>query len=322
MPFFIAFILAGSIEPAVAFLQDKGRMPRGIAVFIVLVVLALLTSYLLITIVARMVAELVELGRLLPAYRLTLIEMSQQLLLRLQELHQSLPGPISENIQQGLNTFLKTSEDFARNIINRFLGAITFSANIGFMIIITFLATYFLSKDKDILTNTITRHAPPRWQGWMNMAKDRIMVDLIGFIRAQFFLLMLSTIAAAIGLVLLKIRYWMTLALVIGILDLIPAVGPGLILFPWSGVSFLFGHHSRGLGILALYGAIFLLRQSLQPKLFGDAAGIHPLAMLAALYAGVVFFGLKGAFIGPILAIIAKAIWYTKSHIPLDQEEA
>ena len=71
------------------------------AVFIVLVVLALLTSYLLITIITRMVAELVELGRLLPAYRLTLIEMSQQLLVKLQELHQSLPGPISENIPAG-----------------------------------------------------------------------------------------------------------------------------------------------------------------------------------------------------------------------------
>ena len=148
------------------------------------------------------------------------------------------------------------------------------------------------------------------------------MVDLIGFIRAQVFLLMLSTIVAAIGLVLLKVRYWMTLALVIGIVDLVPAIGPGLIIFPWSAVSFLFGHHSKGLGVLVLYGVIFLMRQSLQPKLFGDAVGIHPLAMLAALYTGVVFFGLKGAFIGPILAIIAKAIWYTKSHIPLDQGEA
>ncbi|NLM95163.1 MAG: sporulation integral membrane protein YtvI [Firmicutes bacterium] len=322
LPFFIAFILAGSIEPAVAFLQDKARMPRGMAVFVVLVVLALLTSYSLITIITRMVAELVELGRLLPAYRLTMIEMSQQLLVKLQELHQSLPGPISENIQQGLHNFLKTSEDFARNIINRFLGAITFSANIGFMVIITFLATYFLSKDKDILTDTITSLAPPRWQSWMTMAKDRILVDLIGFIRAQVFLLMLSTIVAAVGLVLLKVRYWMTLALVIGIVDLVPAIGPGLIIFPWSAFSFLFGHHSKGLGVLVLYGVIFLMRQSLQPKLFGDAVGIHPLAMLAALYTGVVFFGLKGAFIGPILAIIAKAIWYTKSHIPLDQGEA
>jgi sporulation integral membrane protein YtvI len=320
LPFFVAFILAGSIEPVVTFLQDKLKMPRGMAVFIVLVVLALLTTYFLVTIVARMVAELVELGRHLPAYRLTLIEMSQQFLAKLQEFHRSLPGPISENIQQGLHNFLKTSEEFARNIINRFLSAITFSANIVFMIIITFLATYFLSKDKDILTNTITSLAPPRWQSQITVAKDRIMVDLIGFIRAQVFLLLLNTIVAAIGLIILKINYWMTLALVIGILDLIPALGPGLIMFPWSAASFLLGYHSKGLGILTLYGVIFLVRQSLQPKLFGDAVGIHPLVMLAALYAGVVFFGLKGAFIGPILAIIAKAVWYARFHGPSGRE--
>ena len=77
----------------------------------------------------------------------------------------------------------------------------------------------------------------------------------------------------------------MTLALVIGILDLIPAVaGSQVDLVPWSGGQFSFQTIIPGdLASWPCTALSSLLRQSLQPKLFGDM-GIHPLAMLAALY--------------------------------------
>ncbi|MGI6037296.1 MAG: sporulation integral membrane protein YtvI [Limnochordia bacterium] len=321
VPFFAAFVLAGLIEPPITFLQDRTRIPRSIAVFIVLTGLGLLTGYLFVFVFGRIVGELIELGRLLPAYRVMIVELSQDILERLQELHRSLPAPVSQNIQESINNFFRTSEELAKDIINRSLNAISFSANMLFVGLITILATYFFSRDKDVLTKTITQIAPPSWQKRLNEMKDRIAVDLIGFIRAQFFLLLLSTLVAAIGLSLMGTNYRMLLAIIIGVLDMIPAIGPGIIMFPWSIVSFLTGNNPRAIQLLILYAVIFVARQTLQPKIFSDSVGIHPLAILVALYAGIVFFGFKGVFLGPILAIIIKAVWYAGLIGPHREED-
>jgi len=36
--------------------------------------------------------------------------------------------------------------------------------------------------------------------------------------------------------------------------------------------------------------------------------GVHPLVMLAAIYGGIVFFGVWGIIVGPFIAILIKAV--------------
>ena len=117
-----------------------------------------------------------------------------------------------------------------------------------------------------------------------------------------------ATMTAA-GLMLLGTRYWLILAILIGILDNIPVVGPGIIFFPWVGIAILTSDMPKAIALSLLYLAIFSFRQLLEPKIMGDSVGIHPLAMLLALYGGIVAFGVIGIFVGPITAIVLKAVF-------------
>ena len=110
------------------------------------------------------------------------------------------------------------------------------------------------------------------------------------------------------GLFIIGTRYWVLLALVIGLLDSIPIIGPGIVFTPWIAVSAITGDLNRAVYLTVLYFLIFAVHQLAEPKIMGDSVGVHPLVMLLAIYGGIVFFGVWGIIAGPFLAIMVKAI--------------
>jgi predicted PurR-regulated permease PerM len=120
-------------------------------------------------------------------------------------------------------------------------------------------------------------------------------------------MLLISTVIAGIGLFLIDVRYWILLAIIIGILDQIPIVGPGIIFTPWVAMAVIAGDIDRAVYLTILYFIIFAFRNFAEPKIMGDSVGLHPLIMILAIYGGVVFFGVMGILIGPVLAILVRA---------------
>ncbi len=133
--------------------------------------------------------------------------------------------------------------------------------------------------------------------------------DLLGFIKGRILMLIIATLISGIGLFLIGTRYWLLIAIAIGILDNIPPVvgGPGIIFTPWVAVNVITGDLDRAVYLTILYLVIFSVRQLSEPKIMGDSVGIHPLIMLIAIYGGIVFFGFLGIFLGPIIAILIRA---------------
>lgn len=52
----------------------------------------------------------------------------------------------------------------------------------------------------------------------------------------------------------------------------------------------------------------YLVREYLEPKLMGKGVGVHPFMMLAAVYVGLVLFGVIGVITGPIAFLLIKEI--------------
>ena len=51
------------------------------------------------------------------------------------------------------------------------------------------------------------------------------------------------------------------------------------------------------------------MRQIAEPKIVGGSIGLHPLATLVSMYAGLKLLGFTGLLIGPVTAIIAKSLF-------------
>ena len=135
--------------------------------------------------------------------------------------------------------------------------------------------------------------------------KRRAKKVALNYMRAYGKLFALTFLEVFVGLLLLKIPYALIMAVCIASVDILPVLGAGAILLPWSLAMFLCGDHRMSLALVVLYGVITIVRQIAEPRILGARLGIHPLMSLFCVTLGVGLFGWIGVFVGPIFASIA-----------------
>ncbi len=307
LPFFIAVSFAVILEPVISFLERRLRFPRSIAVLATLVAVGGLAWYGIVLIIGQLVGQLIDLASLLPVYRETISDMTEDLLTHLQALNESLPPIVSVNIQTSVQDFLVTLENSTKDLINRVLGMFSGLPSFLLVSIITLVATYFFSRDKDLIIDTFMQFVPPKSRDQALEFRHKLSVDLFGYIKGRFLIFIIITVLAAVSLFLIGTRYWVLLAILIGLVDQVPVIGPGIVFTPWVAMSVIAGDINRAVYLTILYFVIFATRNFAEPKVLGDSVGLHPLIMLLAIYGGVVFFGVMGLFLGPVLAIVIRA---------------
>lgn len=320
LPFFLALILANILDPIVLWLQRRVRLPRGVATIFTLGALLLTVGYGSLWILNNLYKEVVELAAALPSHQKTITRLAVELTERMQDIFDEVPRDVTTFAQEYIDGFTRNALEFVGAMANAFIGSIAALPVVFVTAVITVLATYFFTKDKEVVDVNLLRAVPLRVRPTLAELRDKILLDLVGFFKAQFVLFVINTALAALWLFLGGARYWMLLSLTLGILDVIPVLGPGLVLVPWAAISLWFGNTTLALSLLALFFAMFGVRQLLQAKILGDSVGIHPLLMLFALWAGIVIFGVWGFLIGPVIVIFGKAIWNTGA-IPYFRDE-
>lgn len=129
---------------------------------------------------------------------------------------------------------------------------------------------------------------------------------LWGWLKAQCALCAICFGILLLGFWLLGIRNALLWAAVIALVDAVPLLGTGTVLIPWALVRLLQGDHPMAAGLLAIYGAAFLSRSALEPRLLGRQLGLDPLLTLVSLYAGYRFWGFGGMLLSPIICVVVK----------------
>lgn len=308
LPFLLGLVLANFIEPIVTLFETRARMPRAIAAAVALAVLVIVVGYLGTWVATEMANELIELSRLLPTHQRTAMDIFNSVMAWGQNIFQELPDEVQTYLQDSVQNLARSATEWAGTIINRVLGTIAAVPTATLIIVIGIVATYFFAKDRDIVHPALLRILPLRMRQTVADARDKILVDLAGFFKAQLILFIISAVQAAIGLAFVETKYWIVLSLTMAFLDMIPIVGPGFILVPWAAYALYVGAVKQAVILLALFVIMFAVRQVLQPKLLGDSVGVHPLMMLLALWAGLVTVGVWGFIVGPVIVIVAKAV--------------
>ena len=98
------------------------------------------------------------------------------------------------------------------------------------------------------------------------------------------------------------------IAVIVSVLDVLPALGAAVVLVPWGIVSLAAGNVRVGAGLLILAGVVTLLRQIAEPKIVGKSLGLHPLVALLSMYVAFRLFGAIGLVLGPCTAIVVRSV--------------
>ncbi len=151
---------------------------------------------------------------------------------------------------------------------------------------------------------------PQRWERALRV-KNRGLAVLGRLLRAYFLLFCLTAVQLAAGFVLLGVSDAVWLALLVALVDSLPVLGVGTVLLPWAGIAALTGQSGLALGLLVLYLVIWVVRQLCEPRLVGAQLGLHPLASLLCIYAGLRLYGILGAMALPAALTV---LWQTKKE--------
>lgn len=182
---------------------------------------------------------------------------------------------------------------------------------------------FFVLKDRIRLSDALERSLPIAWRGDA-FAVLAISNRVFGnWIRGQIILGFVVGIASYLGLMALSIvidpvfaRYAVLLAIIAGLLELVPFIGPIIAAIPPILIGLTVGPEGFIAAFLLYLGIQQLENNLLVPKIQGDAVELHPSAVMFALVIGASLGGILGAIVSlPIAAASRDVFRYLFSRV-------
>jgi sporulation integral membrane protein YtvI len=257
--------------------------------------------------ITRIVFEFMKLYVRLPKYYEGIYNFSTKVAQQATDLYLQLPPEVLNITQDVLGTIVDKITVFLSHTTNVLKDTLTALPSTLIFIIITLIATFFLTKDKYVIRDFIFRQLPETWGSKLTSLKSDLFGALVGFFKAQSIILSITFIESFIGLTFLGVDYAFTLAVIIAIFDILPVLGTGGIYVPWAITNFVLGNYSLGIALLILYGVITVVRYMIEPKIVGQQLGIHPVVTLMSMFAGLKLIGAAGLILGPTTVVTLKA---------------
>lgn len=307
LPFIIAVLFALMIEPLVRTLSR--RLPRGFAVLLSMAVFFAGAGLLATLLIAYLIAELGDISARLPGYVNESQQILTQLVQKVRESYGALPPEAVTYLEDAIDAVARSARSSLGVFINSLLGFLGSLPNAALVLVVSLLATYFFSRDRAALGKYWIKAVPaPLGEQMVFMGKEAFTAFL-AYLKAQSILVTITTLLSIIGLYILKVKYALTIGLVIGFFDLIPVLGPSTIFIPWVILAFFTGAKALAWKLLILYGVVFGTRQLFEARIVAYSLGVHPLAVLFGMYAGLKLLGVTGLVLGPIMVILIQAAY-------------
>ncbi len=210
---------------------------------------------------------------------------------------------IVQKFHSQIYSFISSTLNVTKFLMNKLVSIVVGLPMIIAIGFITFLSTYFFSKD---MTNIESKILSPFTSAGRVKAKRiiRESKSMLGsYIKSYIYLMSLTFCETFIGFTILGINYALTLSLLTAVLDLLPVLGVGSVCLPMAVYFYFQGKSFVSIGLLIMYVVVFIVRQIAEPKLVSTNVGIHPLMVIASIFIGLKSFGILGVlyFISTIL---------------------
>ncbi|MCL4363781.1 AI-2E family transporter [Patescibacteria group bacterium] len=289
---FIAFIIAGALQPLVSFLETR-RFPRLVASLIVYLGFVFVIGYLFALVVPPLALEITHLLKNLPhIIAKTFPNLTNEFDLSF----------VQQNLPNLANRLLDIIRGFFSNII-----FITTTLFFGFYLLLEKnpvgrLLRVFLDKNKVRKIEATVEKAQRRTSGWF--WGELILMTIVG-------------IMTYVGLLLIGMKYAVALAVLAGMLEIVPSLGPIVSTVPAALIGF---SHSPILGLsnIALYFVVQQLENHLVvPIVMKKVTGLHPIVTLVVLLVAGQIAGILGVLLAVPATIFVTTILKESQKIPI-----
>lgn len=299
--FFLAFILATAVDPLVSWLERK-KIPR-LATVIGIFIVAALGLYGLVRLIVPPISNQVN----------HIVDNRHVITERLVSYLNDAPEAVRNAIYDFSNELPQkiTKYSSSNSVVTGAFGV--FSGILGF---VTFVViSLYLLFEHGSMENLLREYWPSRSREKAIKIFKEIVEKISLWARGQLILSGSIGLLTFIGLTILRIDYALTLAVIAGISELLPIVGPFVGAVPAILVAFMISP------ILALWTAVLYLgiqqfeNHILVPQVMKRAVGLSPVVIIFSLLAGARLLGLIGVIIAvPVASAVAVLIKHSKKE--------
>lgn len=312
LPFLSAYLLSFLLDPAIVFFTRRFRLPRGAASVFILLLLFSSIGTLCYLLFRRAWYELYHITLTLPALGESFSQRLNNIFSFLSEkcLSLGLPLFLPEDINNFLYSLLsRLSASFPQIASTLF----TCLKNVGTALpqyllsfVVFFISSYFFCKDHHKIKKALLHCLPAFGRTYFYHLKTHLFSTLSSYCKAQLLLMTITFMELLIGLCIARVDFVVLSAVCIALIDVLPFLGTGFILLPWSIYAWAGGDTRTCVILLLLYLCIVLVRQLLEPQIIGQSIGLYPLATLICLYIGFHVGGIWGMMLSPMFLLLLQ----------------
>lgn len=310
LPFFIAFAIAYVFAPWVDLLERRTRLPRPIGTAVVFMGVLILGGLLLLGLVPVIEAQVAGLAARLPGALDRLQKLGVPLLSGyLSEAAtpgtlEALIGALKESAATWGPALLKSGQSAFLWAASGTLGAIVWVVSAAIVPVLVF----YLMMDFPQVGAWLRDRVPRAQRDALYPRLTRIDRMLGRFLRGQLTVAVILAGLYSVGLTLAGVEAGVAIGVIAGLGNMVPYLGFVVGITLSLAVTFL--THFDLVHLLYVV-VVFAVVQGLEgflisPKVVGTAVGLHPIAIILALFVGGQAFGFLGVLLGVPAAIAVK----------------
>ena len=295
---FIALIIVSAIDPVVDWFQRK-KIPRALTVLAVYILALMVVGLAVSFLISPLVSEIRGLGENFPMF----VEKISGYFSVARDFASS------HNLQQQISNFSGNITDrFSQVGTNIFTGTISVIGGFFSFLVVLSIAFYMSVQEKGV-KKFFSSIAPDEHGEYVMGLIDRIQFKMGRWLLGQLALMLIIFVIDYAGLLIIGAPYALILAILAGLLEIVPYVGPIISAVVAASISFL---HGPVTGLLVL--ALFAIAQQLEgyviaPLVMKKAVGLNPVIVIVALLIGAKLGGVAGVVIAvPVATVISEVV--------------
>jgi len=303
----VAVFLAAAIMPWVNWF-NKHNIPRALAVLIIYLSAFAVLALVIVLIIPPLSDQINQLSRSFPEY-------FQRVIVGFSKLQQFNGGADTVSAQNSLGSLqaaLSSATQGVFSAISSVFGGIIF-------FLAMLVLTFYMVLNEQLFIKFVEQITPKNYKSYAIKFISRVQVKLGKWLRGQLFLMFFVGALTYIGLLILGVKFALVLALMAGLLELIPYAGPIL-----SAVPALIIASTQSLLMAVLVAILYFMVQQIEnhflvPKIMQKAVGLNPIITIVAILVGAKLGGILGAILAvPVVTVISMFLsdWheYRKSQ--------
>lgn len=294
---YVSALFATGLAPLVRIIErqrvvaiSRRRLPRAAAILVIYATVLGSVAGIAAAVVPPMVRQSQEFWKELPTY----MDLAQQKLTSW--------GLISPDAS--FKDLLQQAPAGSGDAVNVILATLWGFVGGIFGIISILLLTFYMLVDSQRVFELFVRLFPRRDRNRVSEISELVAVKISAWLGGQMLLGLIIGTMSAIGFFVMGVPYFFVLAVIAGIGEMIPMVGPLLSAIPAVLVA-LTVSPGLGLGVAAYCWGLQLLENNvLVPKVMGETVGLSAVTVIISLAIGSELLG----FVGALLAVPTAAI--------------